>query len=118
MLDIVFIVKHISKLKILYLIGGCILPLALIKINRDGLQPVFSSLAGFGVLVTKYDILVEAQLIPPFKGFREAFIDSGLDFKYVPSSTEWLISLFLLATAVAIFYFLHRFFISLRILEE
>jgi Ni/Fe-hydrogenase subunit HybB-like protein len=41
---------------------------------------------------------------PELQGLEAAYADQRLNFHYVPSTTEWLVSLFVVAFGIALFF--------------
>lgn len=66
------------------------------------------------ILLSKYNILISAQVIEPFKGFANAYIEPRLQFHYTPNLFEYLIGIFLIVLAVILFHFLRRVLLLAR----
>lgn len=63
-----------------------------------------------GVFLTKYNGLISAQVIQPFRGFAKAYIEPRTQFHYIPAYFEYLLALFLIGLAIGMFYFLYSIF--------
>ncbi len=103
----------ISNLKIIYLLTANLIPIILLILNIHTLKTFVGLFCGIGVLATKYDSLITAQLKQPFKGFENAFFEPGLAFSYIPSFTEWLVTIFLISFSVTFFYVFYKSITSL-----
>ncbi|MEW6526241.1 MAG: NrfD/PsrC family molybdoenzyme membrane anchor subunit [Spirochaetota bacterium] len=57
---------------------------------------------------TRLNILIPGQSIPELKGLNEAFTHARLNFNYSPTMVEYLITLFVIAFGLALFYFSHK----------
>ncbi len=77
-------------------------------------KPSFIKLAGLIALIStlaaKYGSLVSAQVVAPYKGFENAYIEPKLAFSYFPTFPEVSIAAALIALAVVIFYILYKLF--------
>ena len=77
-------------------------------------KPSFIKLAGLIALVStlaaKYESLISAQAVMPYKGFEKAYIEPKLAFSYCPTLPEALIGAGLVVSAAAIFYILYKLF--------
>lgn len=62
------------------------------------------------VWLSKYNSLISAQIVEPFKGFAKSYIEPRLMFSYTPNGFESLVAMFLISLAVGLFYFLYRIF--------
>ena len=60
------------------------------------------------VFLSKYQSLISAQLVEPFRGFGRAYIEPRLVFDYKPSGFEWLVTVLIILASAALFYILHR----------
>lgn len=105
-----FFLKEIGYLQNwILLLGNVVAVMLLLKHN-----PVTITLAGgielLDVLLSKYNSLISAQIVEPFKGFASAYIEPRLAFSYTPSAFEFLVSLFLIGSALVLFYFLYKVF--------
>jgi molybdopterin-containing oxidoreductase family membrane subunit len=60
-------------------------------------------IAGLFIAV-RANIVVPGQVIPELHGLEVAFTDPRLAFNYVPSLTELLVSVFVAALGIAIFF--------------
>jgi len=116
LLVVIFVVEIIdgvsgggfSQLKVMYLLIGNIAAILLFLIDAKQIRIVSGLLVGFSILATKYNSLVSAQLQQPFKGFEQSFIEPGLNFQYIPSTTEWLVVIFLVSLTITAFYVLYK----------
>lgn len=91
------------------LLGNVVAIMLLLKHN-----PVTITLAGgielIGILLSKYNSLISAQIVEPFKGFASAYIEPKVAFSYTPSTFEFLVSVFLIGSVIILFYFLYKVF--------
>ncbi len=55
-------------------------------------------------IAVRVNIVVPGQVIPELAGLERAFTDQRLTFAYAPSSTELLVSVFVMALGVAVFF--------------
>lgn len=91
-----------------FLILGNIIAIALLA-KATSLSVTLASLIGLiSVLFSKYNTLISAQIIEPFRGFSKAYSESRLQFSYNPSLFEYLASLGLVCLAVILFYILYK----------
>ena len=60
------------------------------------------------VLFSKYNSLISAQIIEPFKGFAKSYIEPRLIFGYAPNSLEFFVAMLLISLAAGLFYFLYK----------
>lgn len=98
----------ISHIESWVLLLGNIIAIALLRKH----SPVSITAAGcielMDVLLSKYNSLISGQIVEPFKGFAGAYIEPRLQFSYVPSIFEYLVSIFLIGLAASLFYFLYK----------
>lgn len=68
------------------------------------------------ILLSKYNDLISAQTIEPFKGFAKAYIEPRLKFYYTPNFFEYLIAVFLIImlSVGSLFYLLDKVLPSVR----
>lgn len=75
-------------------------------------NPVAIAIAGCmelaDVFLAKYNSLISAQIVEPFKGFGRAYVEPRLIFDYKPSGFEWLATVLIILASAALFYILHR----------
>jgi molybdopterin-containing oxidoreductase family membrane subunit len=70
----------------------------------------FGYLALIQVLLSKYHAIISAQLVQPYPGFAQAYIEPKLGYNYFPSGFEIVIGGGLLLMVSAVFYFLYKIF--------
>jgi len=76
-------------------------PAGIIKAGYLGLIQVFLS---------KYHSIISAQVIAPYKGFAQAYIEPRLNYSYVPTFFEIIVTAGLLVAVLVAFYFLYKIF--------
>jgi molybdopterin-containing oxidoreductase family membrane subunit len=59
-------------------------------------------------ITVRVNIVVPGLVIPELRGLESAFTDQRLTFSYVPSATEFLVSIFVAALGVALFFVGYR----------
>lgn len=100
----------ISHVESWVLLLGNIIAIVLLRKN----SPVAITAAGCieltDVLLSKYNSLISAQIVEPFRGFAQGFIEPRLQFSYSPTFFEFLSSVFLVALAITLFYILYKIF--------
>jgi len=76
--------------------------------------PVSITIAGgielIVVLFSKYNSLISAQIVEPFKGFAQSYIEPRLMFGYAPNGFEFFAAILLISLAAGLFYFLYKIF--------
>jgi len=70
----------------------------------------FGYLALIQVLLSKYHAIISAQLVQPYQGFVNSYIEPKLDYSYFPSGFEIIAAGGLLFMVLAVFYFLYKIF--------
>lgn len=94
----------------LFLILANILVILLL-IKQNTTTVIFAGfIAASEVLFTKYNSLISAQLVEPFKGFSRAYIEPRLQFSYTPTFFEVLVSVFLVGSVLILFLILYKVF--------
>ncbi len=90
---------------LVHLALGSIVPILLFVIRPRSVGAV--GLASFLMAVTfiavRLDIVVPGEVLPELRGLETAYQEVGLSFHYVPSSTEWLVGLFVVTIAILLF---------------
>ena len=75
--------------------------------------PASITIAGFIELMvmlwSKYNSLISAQVVEPFKGFAQSYSEPRLVFDYAPNGFEFFVGMLLIGVAVGLFYFLYKF---------
>ncbi len=104
----IFSFGNISHVESWGLVLGNIIAILLLRKST----PVSITAAGFieliVILLSKYNSLISAQIVEPFKGFAKSYIEPRLMFSYVPNGFEFLVAVFLISLAAGIFYFLYK----------
>ncbi len=89
-----------------HLLLGIIVPLVMLAIWPK--LPKVVGAAGLLIAATfitvRVNIVVPGLIIPEIAGLERAFSDQRLNFNYFPSTTEFLVSIFAAAFAVALFF--------------
>jgi molybdopterin-containing oxidoreductase family membrane subunit len=76
--------------------------------RRPGTITFAGCLGLITILLSKYSSLVSSQLIEPFKGFSQVYIERRLAFSYAPNMFEFFASVLLIVLAAGIFYLLYK----------
>lgn len=111
-IEVIELVSHHS----LFSRAGLILSLLNILMFVCLLRKTSGGIIAFGYLaliqavLSKYQAIISAQLIPPYQGFAVAYIEPKIGYSYFPSGFEMIIGGGLLLMAAAIFYFLYKVF--------
>lgn len=104
----IFSFGNISHVESWGLVLGNIIAILLLRKST----PVSITAAGFieliVILLSKYNSLISAQIVEPFKGFAKSYIEPRLMFSYAPNGFEVLIAMFLIGLAAGLFYFLYK----------
>ena len=103
-----FLTSSISHIGSWVLVLGNIIVIALL-FRRNSFAISLAGCIGLIVVwLSKYNSLISAQIVEPFKGFAQAYIEPGLRFSYTPSSFEFFVSILLIGLAISLFYFLYK----------
>ncbi len=94
----------------LILLLANIIIIALLLKNKAGGIIKAGYLALIQVLFSKYHSIISAQVIEPYRGFAGAYIEPRLEFSYMPSFFEIIVSVGLLVAVLVVFYFLYKVF--------
>lgn len=90
---------------IIHLLIGSAVPLILIFAGRKTWQ---WGLAGFLIassfIAVRLNIVIPGLVTPVLHGLEEAFVDHRLRYDYVPSISEWLVYIFLVAVGAFLIY--------------
>ncbi len=104
----IFSFASIGHLKSWFLLLGNIIAIVLLRKR----SPVSITIAGcielIVVLFSKYNTLISAQIVEPFKGFAESYIEPRIMFGYTPNGFEFLVAIFLITLAAGLFYVLYK----------
>ena len=98
---------HIESL---ILILGNLIAIALLYRHNPLTIIIIGYVELLDVFLTKYNSLISAQVIEPFKGFAQAYIEPRLNYSYAPSLFEIFVAACLLVAVVVVFYFLYKIF--------
>lgn len=93
-----------------HVVLGVVLPLALLVAAPRSPVAVGAAgvLAASLFIAVRVNIVVPGQVIPELAGIERAFTDHRLTFAYAPSMVELLVSVFVTALGVALFYAAQR----------
>lgn len=98
-------ITHIDQ--ILLFLGNLIAIALLLKHNV--LTITFAGIIELvDTFLSKYNSLISAQLVEPFKGIGSSYIEGRLQFSYAPTAFEYMVSAGLILLAVALFYILYK----------
>jgi protein NrfD len=89
---------------IVHLLVGAVIPLAMFASSRRGLWALGSFLVALGFAGARMCILIPGQISGQIPGLQQAFQDVRLTYIYHPTTTEFLVGLFMVAAGMAIFY--------------
>lgn len=89
---------------------GTILPLVLLVTmgGTRGAVAVSSALIAFMALSTKLNVVIPGLAAPEMEGLRDACVGPGLSFQYIPTTMEWLVSLWIASVAGLLFLAVYR----------
>ena len=102
--------KGFNQVNGIYLIGAYIVGLGLLLVPHPVTRIASSFVIIFNVLASKYNSIVSAQTVEPFKEFSRAFMDQKLTYGYRPNSLEWTASFVLMLLAVILSILLYLFY--------
>ncbi len=90
---------------------GLVVPLLLLTLagNNKTALATAGGLIAFTAISTKLNLVIPALVVPEFEGLRTAFSGLGLSFDYFPSSTEWLLSIYVVSIVGLIFLIGYHF---------
>lgn len=92
---------------------GMIIPFVILMTPSLSKKPGWIGTAGamviFGFVVVRLNAVLPAFVTPQLEGLETAFVDSRLTYDYFPSTTEWLVALFIGTVVVGLFYLGYRF---------
>lgn len=93
-----------------HLLLGAAVPIALLVLWPR--NPKTAGLAGLLIaamfITVRVNIVIPGLALPELHGLERAFTDARLRFEYVPSLTEYLVSIFVTTLGVAIFFLGYR----------
>ena len=89
---------------------GTVLPLVLLAVagRSKGAVALASGLIAFTALSTKLNVVIPGLAVPEMQGLRDAYVGPGLSFDYFPTTMEWLVALWIVASAVLVFLASYR----------
>lgn len=92
---------------IVHLLLGALIPVILLTIKDASTQTIGSGalLITLGFLGVRYNIVLPGLLVPLFPALPAAYIEPKISYTYVPTLSEWLVVLFVLALGTTIFLF-------------
>ena len=110
MIEIIEITLHgsISHIENWVLLLGNVIAIALLLKHNPFTITLAGGIELIDVFLSKYNSLLSAQIVEPFKGFGNSYIEPRLGFSYTPSIFEFFVSLVLISLVVSLFYFLYR----------
>lgn len=89
---------------IVHLLIGGILPLVVLATRRPSVWPVAAALVAIAFVSTRLNVLIPGQAVGEIRGLQEAFADERLTYVYHATTMEYLVGLFLIAVAMAVFF--------------
>lgn len=91
---------------IIHLFAGAAVPFAIFVLrgNLTAWMGAAALLAGAGMFTVRLNAVIPGQVVPQLEGLSEAFWSPRLQFDYFPSTMEWLVTIFVVAVGVALFY--------------
>jgi molybdopterin-containing oxidoreductase family membrane subunit len=89
---------------ILHVLLGVLVPLGLLAGSSRGLWALASILVIVGFAAARMAVLVPGQIAGQIPGLQAAFQDVRLTYSYHPTSMEYLVACFMVATAMGLFY--------------
>lgn len=90
---------------IVHLLFGALLPIAMLSTRRKALWLTAGALAAVAFVSARLNILIPGQALSEIEGLNQAFYHQRLVFDYRATGEEYLVALFLVALAVAFYYF-------------
>lgn len=101
---------------IVYLLGGVVLPLALLTFARRSTAAVgaAAALVTITAIGPKLNLVIPALTVPDFEELRVAYTGPGLSFEYFPTLVEWLVTVGAVAIAALVFLVGRTVFASIR----
>ena len=90
---------------------GIILPLALLLLASKQRWSIMvgAGLIALTALSAKLNLVIAAQAVPEFEELRMAYTGPGLNFDYLPTSMEWLLSLWIVGLVILVALACYRF---------
>ena len=90
---------------LVHLAVGSLIPILLFVLRPRSVGSVglASLLMAVTFIAVRVDIVVPGEAIPEIRGLETAYQEAGLSFHYAPSSTEWLVGLFVVSFAILLF---------------
>jgi protein NrfD len=89
---------------------GMVLPLVLLAAagRNRGAVAVATALIAFTAISTKLNVVIPGLAVPELEGLRDAYVGPGLSFQYFPTTMEWLVALWIVASAGLVFLLCYR----------
>ena len=89
-----------------------VIPFLILRSPRLSSRPGWIGAAAFMVaadfVLVRINAVLPAFVAPQLEGLESAFTDSRLTYDYFPSSTEWLVAVFIGAVVLGLFYLGYR----------
>lgn len=87
-------------------LGGAVIPIVLLTRRSASVSQVGVAglLISVSFIAVRLNIVVPGLIVPPLSGLATAYVEPRLAFHYAPTVTEWLVTLFILAVGVGLFY--------------
>ena len=91
---------------IVHVLLGVVVPAAILLLWPRRVPAVGTAafLIATTFLSVRLNIVIPGLAVPELKALESAFRDSRLGFEYFPSAMEWLVTLFVVAVGIAVFY--------------
>ena len=90
------------------LLSGNIIVITLLRKRTNVSITIAGGVGLIVMLFSKYNGLISAQRLEPFRGFAKSYIEPRLMFSYTPNGFEFLVAIFLISLAGGLFYFLYK----------
>jgi molybdopterin-containing oxidoreductase family membrane subunit len=107
-IDMVFL-RSMGHLKNWILLLGNIMAIILLLRHNPFTITLAGGIEALDILLSKYNGLISTQLLEPFKGFGQTYLEPRLQYTYLPTVFEYLVSIFLITLAAALCYMLYKF---------
>lgn len=99
---------NISHIESGFLLLGNIAAISLLLKHNPITIPLAGVIELIDVFFSKYNSLISSQIIEPFKGFGNAYLEPLLQFNYTPTAFEYAVCVFLIGLTACLFYFLYK----------
>lgn len=99
---------------------GILLPLVLLAAagRSKGAVALASGLIAFTAISTKLNVVIPGLAVPEMQGLKDAYVGPGLSFEYFPTTMEWFVALWIVASAALVFLASYRVLARLSAIVE